>query len=68
MAEQSDTYALAWTDPTSRQWFYIPTVPEARKWRGPYKSRDWMDNAIHNELGDATVTITDIVPNLERVT
>ena len=58
MAEQSDTYALAWTDPTSRQWFYIPTVPAARKWRGPYKSRDWMDNAIQ-EMADAIEKASD---------
>lgn len=62
MSEQTDTYALSWLNPKTREWWYIPTVPEARKWRGPYNTKSWLDDAIHNELGDATVTQTDVTP------
>ncbi len=36
---EAGAFALAYYHKPSREWWFIPTVPEGRKWRGPY--RDW---------------------------
>ena len=51
-----DTFALAYRDPANGQWWFIPTVPVARSWRGPFPNQVAMSTAARAELG-AGVTI-----------
>ena len=60
-----DTFALTYHDKPSDAWWFIPTVPEARKWRGPYARVRDLDDAITAELGaDCTVHQTTVQPSL----
>jgi hypothetical protein len=53
-----DTFALAYRDPGNGQWWFIPTVPVARSWRGPFATGPAVKVAAQGELG-AGVTITE---------
>ena len=53
-----DTFALAYRDPANGQWWFIPTVPVARSWRGPFPNQAAMSPAARAELG-AGVTIIE---------
>lgn len=55
---QEERFALAYHDSPSREWWYIPTVPEGRNWRGPMRDYGAMMQAAVEELG-AAVSITD---------
>lgn len=58
-----ETFALAYLDKPTRQWWFIPTVPEGRKWRGPYRVHSDMLVDLEKELGDSwTVTVTTVRP------
>jgi len=43
--------ALTWQHPQTREWFYLPTDPERKRWRGPFNGIDAMRRAMVNELG-----------------
>ena len=69
MSTDEHTFALAYQCPVTKDWHYIPTHPEARKWRGPYRVVRALDDAINAELGaDCCVTITTVPPNFTRQT
>jgi hypothetical protein len=53
-----DTFALAYRDPANGQRWFIPTVPIARSWRGPFATEPAMKVAAQGELG-AGVTIVE---------
>ena len=56
------TCALAYIS-RDRQYYYIPTEPEARKWRGPYQTQDKMERAVCSELGrDVHITWAAVEP------
>ena len=66
---EDTTFALAYKCPHTHSWYYIPTDPEARKWRGPFRVERELDDAINAELGEAcTVTVTTVSPNLGKQT
>jgi hypothetical protein len=52
----NDTFALSYRDRDSA-FFFIPTVPPARKWRGPFQNEFLMQRAMESELG---ADVTDI--------
>lgn len=45
------TFAMSYREQNG-DWFYIPTDPEARKWRGPYPTQVYMERAACGELGE----------------
>ena len=56
------TCALAYIS-RDRLYYYIPTQPEARKWRGPYPNQDKMERAVCSELGrDVHITWAAVEP------
>jgi hypothetical protein len=58
-----DTFALAYRDPAKGQWWFIPTAPAARTWRGPFAMQPGMRAAAQSELGaDVTIIETKIRP------
>ena len=65
MSDAGDTFALAYRycDEGKVRWFFLLTVPEGRKWRGPYVSREAMEVAARAELGpDVTIIKTKVRP------
>lgn len=60
MVEQDNgTFALAYYHKPSREWWYIPTVPEGRKWRGPF---DNLVLAVKDMAEGTHVNITTVCP------
>jgi hypothetical protein len=58
-----DTFALAWRNPDNGEWWFVPTVPAARRWRGPYPTEPAMKVAATAELGSGvTITVTKCAP------
>jgi hypothetical protein len=54
-------YFMSYAD--ANQWYYLPTDPERRKWRGPYRNHAAMLAAVADELGpDAHETETRVRP------
>jgi hypothetical protein len=54
-----DTFALAYRDVQGRgDWWFIPTVPVARRWRGPFPTEAAMKVKAREELG-AGVTVIE---------
>lgn len=54
------TFAMSFREPNGN-WFYLPTEPEARKWRGPYQNDMQMMRAATIELGNDVVVIRTTV-------
>lgn len=48
------TFAMSFRTPEG-DWWFIPTDPEARKWRGPYPTDVHMMRAAVSELGDEVI-------------
>jgi hypothetical protein len=58
-----DTFALSYRDPANGQWWFIPTAPAARTWRGPFALPAGMLAAARDELGaDVTIIQTKFRP------
>ena len=58
----SETYALSYRD-RDNAYYFLPTSPERRKWRGPFANKFLMQRAMKNELGsDVAETRTTIRP------
>lgn len=59
-----DTFALSYHDKEGGTgWHYIPTVPVARKWRGPFPTEQAMKTTLVEELGrGVTITQTKCPP------
>jgi hypothetical protein len=54
-AEEVDlTFALSYRDHDGAH-YYLPTQPEARKWRGPFPNEHVMQRAMKNELGGGVI-------------
>lgn len=53
----AETFALSYRDPVSGWWWFIPTVPAARKWRGPHATVAGMQAKAQGELGDGVTII-----------
>jgi hypothetical protein len=48
---EPNTSALVHHDKRNMAYWYIPTDPPARSWRGPYPSLEYMRAAMRKELG-----------------
>jgi hypothetical protein len=42
-------------------YYFIPTVPAARNWRGPYPTEAVMQRALRDELGENAVETRTLV-------
>jgi hypothetical protein len=58
MSPRVEAFALSYRDPANGQWFFIPTVPPARRWRGPFPRKEAMRQEAQKALG-VSVTITE---------
>jgi hypothetical protein len=57
----ADTHALSYRHHDS--FYFLPTDPEKRKWRGPFQNEFLMQRAMRNELGaDVAETRTLVRP------
>jgi hypothetical protein len=54
-----ETYALSYRHHDS--FYFLPTVPERRKWRGPFANEFLMQRAMTNELGSGVAETRTIV-------
>lgn len=52
MQNESDIHALIYQNPATREWWFIATDPEWRKWRGPFASIEAMERAEIAALGE----------------
>ena len=56
---------LSYRDYDDGSYWFVPTDPPSRKWRGPFQNEYLMQRAIKNELGDGTTeTRTAVRPEL----
>lgn len=53
-----DTFCLTFHD--DRGWWFIPTVPAARTWRGPFQNDRVLLREIESELGECYATLTTV--------
>ena len=58
----SDDHAFALSYRNGAEYFYIPTVPPANKWRGPFASEILMRRALCDELGHDVTERRTIIP------
>jgi hypothetical protein len=60
-------HALAFHHHEKNGWWYIPTEPDGRAWRGPYISRAELERYCFRELGEhCTIAWTTIAPKFLR--
>jgi hypothetical protein len=54
---------LSYRDYDDGSYYFLPTDPPAKKWRGPFQNEFLMQRAIKSELGDGTIeTRTTVRP------
>jgi hypothetical protein len=56
-----DAHAMCYCDKSARLWYFLPTDPERRRWRGPYHTEDLMVSACTKELGEEVSIVRTIV-------
>jgi hypothetical protein len=59
MTRGDPTFALSYRN--GAEYFFIPTVPPARDWRGPYPTESIMQRAMRSELGDDVAETRTVV-------
>ena len=63
--DDDGNFAMLYRCPQTREWYYIPTVPERRNWRGPFQNREIAEQEVIQEIGqrkEVTFNVTTIRP------